>query len=324
MMQRSFYFISMILALTAAAPRLGASSTFVYVDGAGNSGDDYLFTYSGGTLLNTAGSPSPADLTAGQIAVSPNGNLYIVASSASGGFGIDEFNSAGQYVGQYMAPTNSLVNPVGLAWGPDGNLYIADESTGAVYSFDGTNLNQVIAAGPLSDPVGLTFGPNGDLYIANVGSSTVYQWDGTNLTQFTPVGVESGEAINDLVFGPDGNLYVTGTGNGDILEFNGTTGSFIGDYGNSASSPIDQPTGLAFAPDGSLYVADAGGVEVFDPSGNFVDQLIMDSSSPGPMDTSEFLTVDSVTPEPATYGMVMIGIAGLGIFRLRLSRKRRA
>jgi WD40 repeat protein len=299
---------------------LPAQATTVFVDGTGADGNNYLFTYSGGTLVNQSG---PATMgTPGQIAIGPNGNLYIPDQDPFNGPGIDEFNGqTGQYMGQYLASSfsNGLTAPVGAVWGPDGKLYIADQGSGGqsyIDSFDGSTLTPVIAVpNALDDPVGMTFGPDGKLYIAD-GQSVVYQWDGSNLTQFTPTGVEGGGAISGLAFGPDGNLYVTGVINGDVLEFNGSTGAFIGDYGNT-SSVLVQPIDLTFASDGSLYVTDGLGVEVFDSSGDFVSQLVQADSDPGDLSNPMFLAF--ATPEPSASLMVAAGLFALLLFRRKLS-----
>jgi len=190
--------------------------------------------------------------------------------------------------------------------GSGGNSYLA--------VYDGTTLTQLTPLpNALDSSSGIAFGPNGDVYIAD-GSGQVYQWDGTNLTAFTAPGIEHGQTITDLAFGPGGNLYVTGTGLGDILVYNGTTGTFIGDYGNTAAV-LGQPIGLAFGPDGSLYVADSKGIEQFDPSGDFVQTLIAADSNPGDLSNAQFLAF--AVPEPGASLMCAFGLLALLFFRAR-------
>ena len=318
LMARQLFYALFFVLLCAGSIQPMRAGSLLFVDGSGSNqvgNNDFLFTYNGSTLVNTS-TNSPFMGNPGQIAVGADGNLYIPEQDIGNGSGIDIFSGTnGQFIGQYLASSfsNGLsFAPTGLAWGPDGKLYIGDSSGDFVSSYDGTTVSQAIGPNAgLFAPEGMTFGPGGFLYVANANSGVISRWDGTTLiSSFTSV-VDHGGAFFDVTVGIDGNLYVTDTTNSVVQVFRASDGTYLGHFGNTGTVLV-QPTGLAFAPNGDLYVTDANGVQVFNNTGNFVNQLIQFDSNPGDQSMGQFLALSSTVPEPSAFLLSVLGLLGIG------------
>jgi hypothetical protein len=107
-----------------------------------------------------------------------------------------------------------------------------------------------------------------------------------------------------------------------VLRYDGATGAFLGNFVETGSGGLGEPTGLDFGSDGDLYVADGSSLKVlrYDGStGDFVG-VAGDISWPGANMVPKFLVAVPI-PEPSTYALMLVGLAAGSIFRKMRSRK---
>ncbi|HTB11249.1 MAG TPA: NHL repeat-containing protein [Bryobacteraceae bacterium] len=280
----------------------------------GNGSVNYFDATTGAFILKAA-APGNSMSLPGQMAIGPNGNLYV----ADGAGVIDVFNSTtGAFLNQFGSGTLSA--PSGLAFSSSGNLYVSDSTggNGFIDEFDaaGDFLGQTIApGGALEFPNALTFGPDGNLYIADENSGNIYQYNLT--TMALSVFASDSSANVNLVFGPNGELYVMSALNSGTVEvFNGTTGAFIGAFGNTGTALGADALGMAFGADGNMYVADSNGVDVVNGTtgnvtGNFIGVDGVNVVNP------TFLTFQLAVPEPSTFLLGALGLIALASGRRR-------
>jgi DNA-binding beta-propeller fold protein YncE len=86
------------------------------------------------------------------LAFDQNGNLYVADKTLSV---VDEFSSAGVFLGTFVPTSSSLVQPMGLAFGPDSKLYIANG--GQISQADGSTVQQLISYPLVTSPDYLAF-----------------------------------------------------------------------------------------------------------------------------------------------------------------------
>ncbi len=131
-----------------------------------------------GDVLNQTGGPQQ---TIGQgqptdVAMSPNGDLYIVEAQNGLIWRVSPSGSAMRWQG--TTPASTLDGPH-LAWGPDNLLYVTDPEAFRVVLYDanGKAIGQfgTQGDGPVQfrKPVGLTVGPDGKIYVADSSACRV-------------------------------------------------------------------------------------------------------------------------------------------------------
>jgi GT2 family glycosyltransferase/DNA-binding beta-propeller fold protein YncE len=192
---------------------------------------------------------------AGDIALAPNGDLYIAdpehnricrvtRSTATmvtiAGSGVAGFDGDGE-----PAERASLNGPSALAVAPNGDVYVADTLNNRIRVIErATRLIRTVAgdggAANLNRPAGLAVAANGDLYVADTGNNRVLR-------------------------------ITAGAGDVSTVAGDGTFGAG-GDGGPAIRASLAAPMGLALAQrDGRLviYVADSlnGRVRVVEPGG---------------------------------------------------------
>jgi sugar lactone lactonase YvrE len=230
--------------------------------------------------------------------------------------------------------------PTGIAFGPDGNLYVANMGSGGqsyISRYSGTTgalIDQFVAPGVgppggLFDPAGIVFGPDHNLYVSDTSNGQIDEFNGTTAayTLFVKAGNPPSplSGPEGLAFGPDGNLYVADVVQSSVYRYNGTTGAYINQFVPSLGNPQVQPIGLAFGPDGNLYLANGGpdGVDQFDGTTGTFSSTFVPNGFNG-LSNPQFLVFSPAAagvPEPATFGLIGLGLAVFGFEWHRRGRK---
>lgn len=268
--------------------------------------------------------------------------------------GVDRYSNDGAFLGNVVAPgAGGLGQAQGVAIASNGDLLVGDFTNGNILRFNSAGVFQgVFASDPdIDTPFDVVFGPDGKLYVASAGpTSNIAQVDpvtGAVLNgSFTSGNVTPIGGPQYLEFGP--SLAVTDIA-GHLFLFNPATGTHIANIG-----PLDNPEGVAFNQAGDLFVAQrisnnvlrfpsgGGPAEIVIPMGAFdgapadiefgpngllyvsADKIyrfdvsgpagvLVDSFGTG----GEFLVFSNPVPEPGTYVMALVALAGLGVRRFR-------
>jgi streptogramin lyase len=221
----------------------GPNGNLYVADGAGAVD---VFNPTTGAYLSQFGSSQL--VTPSGLVFTSSGDLYVSDSSDGNGF-VDEFDAAGNYLGQIIAPgADGLSFPNALTIGPDGNLYMADEGNGNIYKYNLTTLVLSVFATDASAALNLLFGPDDNLYVmSSSNGGTVDVFSGTTgifISAFGDTSTALGSGSLGMAFGSDGNLYVADSNGVDIV--NGTTGNVTGNFIPVNGVTVVNPTFLSF------------------------------------------------------------------------------
>ncbi|MFG0315926.1 MAG: hypothetical protein ACF8XB_01535, partial [Planctomycetota bacterium JB042] len=170
-------------------------------------------------------------------------------------------------------------------------LLIPDSTNDVVSMFDpmnGTYLGDLInGAGTFSTPINAVLGPDGNIYVSDQVADSVFVYDTSGA--FLSVYADSSDGLNNIrgIDFRGNNLFVT-SGDDYVAEFAGPHNR-LPDYINDATDTFD----VTFLPDGSCVTAfingTPDGVRYYDPSGTFVAQI-------NSGDFPEQVSIDSVLP----------------------------
>lgn len=234
----------------------------------------------------------PAGYGIGPVAVGPDGNVYalddrpIVSVLRPDGTVIRQWGRAGNGPGEINSQWTYH-----MAIAADGTVYISD-TTGSdlttdpsrvqAFSSSGTYLRGwgSFGSGPgqFEDISGLAIAPDGNVVTIDARRSVVsiFKPDGTFVSQFGQPGTAADKIGNTgpVLVAPDGtieNLDIDGS----RIQRWATGGAFLGVWGTLGIGPgqfIDLRD-AAVAPDGRLYVLDSRRIQVFDGTGEPVEEL---------------------------------------------------
>jgi peptidylamidoglycolate lyase len=140
-------------------------------------------------------------------------------------------------------------------------------------------------AGRFIMPHGLTVDASNNIWVTDVGLHQVMKFthEGKLLMTLGVAGVPGDDSSHfnrptDIAVAPDGSIYVSdGYRNSRVVKF-APDGQFLLQWGRKGSgeSEFDVPHGICLDDNGNVFVADRKNcrVEVFDPQGRFLRQLI--------------------------------------------------
>lgn len=207
--------------------------------------------------------------TPAQIAVAPNGDLYL---ADRGNDRISVFAGDGTFLRSFGE--GELFEPSDVAL-DGGRALVADTGHNrvAVFSILGGFLDAFGCACGLLEPRGLTVDSSSfasTVYVADTGNNRVASFTSTG----SPLSsIESVPSPRDVIVG-SGNLYVADFDNERIDVFS-KAGAFIDSFGDAGTGPgeLSGPVALASDAAGGVYVADQTAQRLvhFDAAGSFLD-----------------------------------------------------
>jgi hypothetical protein len=242
---------------------LGGGDQVESVTPNGPTGSDLLFGRSCTGSSNLFGS-------ADDIAVAPNGNLYVY-DYGSGDSCIQEFDQNGNFLTSW-----SVSSTGGIAVAPNGNVYTVSLNQVNEFTSTGTPVTQWGSSGSgngqFSNATKLAVAQNGNIYVSDNGNNRVQEFTSTGsyVAQWATSNDPSGIAVDSNNY-----VYVANNSSNNIQQFtnNGSLMATITLPYNDAEG--NYPVAVAAGAGGFLYVADSGYDATSDSQWNFVDQLEM-------------------------------------------------
>jgi predicted membrane-bound mannosyltransferase/DNA-binding beta-propeller fold protein YncE len=226
--------------IAAQVWNLGASPTFteeLLADPYENKG----ITLSADQVIGVKGSESGQFLQPRNVAVAPDGSLYV---ADSGNHRIQHLTTDGQVLQIWGRFADSAVTPGGA---PLGTFY---------------------------EPWGIAVDGEGFVYVADTWNHRIQKFSaqGDFILQWGYFGQgETSTAFwgpRDIAIDKEGRVYVTDTGNKRIVIFD-SEGNFISEFGSPGllAGQFDEPVGIALDTEGNIYIADTWNqrIQVFSP-----------------------------------------------------------
>jgi glucose/arabinose dehydrogenase len=268
--------------------------------------------YDGASYAPLAHFPIHAPLaSAGAMAFSPAGDLFVTTSGAGNGAILRYSGSDGSYLGVFVSGVG-LGQPADLAFGPDGHLYVSTHSDGRIFRYDGATGALLGSFGPHALPTHPEYGP----YL-NTGSLVFTDLPGpipgvTRRIDAEGDGVHPIDAAIGLSVAPDGTAVVASMETDDVFRVapDGTRTRILTAAGDGAGALLDRPVATAVAPDGSVFVAGSYSHSVFrvDPQG--VVTRILAGGIWLPLDVAVDLAGNVYVPSHGTDSVVRVAPDG--------------
>lgn len=252
------------------------------------------------TALGQRGSAEGMFETPRNVAVGPDGTIYV---ADSGNNRIQRFSEDGTFL---------------TAWGHVCKMYENQQGCQAV---DG--------AGGFYDPWGLAVDADGFVYVADTWNHRVQKFtaDGEFVTMWGVYGTTEEATTSpglfwgprDVAIDPQGLIYVSDTGNKRVQAFT-ADGEPVDQWGGRGATDgrFDEPVGIAVASDGQTYVADTWNqrIQVFDASHRYVRKWSINSWIGQSLENKPYLAVDEMGRVYATdpEGYRILVFAGDGTF----------
>ncbi|HEY5157274.1 MAG TPA: flippase activity-associated protein Agl23 [Anaerolineales bacterium] len=232
------------------------------------------------SVLGSAGSATGQFQAPREIAVAPDGSLYVADSLNDriqhlrpDGTVLQAWGTRAD-LSQGAAPGGTFNEPWGVAVAPDGSVYVADTWNYRIQKFsaDGKFL-LMWGTGPAQGkdqfygPRGLAVDSLGRVFVADTGNKRIVIYDGSGnyLGEFGTPGMQLGQLDEpvDIALDPAGNVYVTDTWNMRVQVF--TPDATGLDYRATAEWPVAGWYGNGLDNKPFITVDASGTVSVTDP-----------------------------------------------------------
>ncbi len=293
----------------------------------------------------------------GGIASASTGNLFV---ADVGNSRIDEFDSAGSYVGvigTFGHGNGQLAGAFGVTTDPVGNVWVADSANNRIQEFasNGSYLNQFgsfgVGAGQLVSPHGIAIDSLGNVWVADTFNDRIEEFTngGAFIRAVGEFGMGDGQFLRagGVAIDSFGHLWAVDSGNSRIQEFT-SGGAFITQFGafGQGDGQLNGPGGIAIDSSGNVWVADSGNgrIEEFSSTGAYLSQFstpVLVINNVGSFSHPVNLAIDShdniwvtdnilniveefsLVPEPSTLALAALGfmaLAGWSLKRCRVSQ----
>lgn len=214
------------------------------------------------------------------LAVSPEGNVYVVTQDTTVGASgnvLRKYDPAGTLVKTWRTTFAEQPAAAGdVAVSADGKVFLADREDQMVRVFD--QQLTPITSFPATNPMHIAFTQSGEILVADWENSKIYRFDENYALVGTwgDYGTGPGQIQHPKAIIVDnlGQLWVAETGTNRVQTFD-SSGTFIRQWGIPCETDgqFDFPSDVLHHPDtGLVYVADAGNyrIQVFTKEGAFL------------------------------------------------------
>jgi len=260
--------------------------------------------------------------TTGNVYVANNGTTAALINSVS------VFDTNGTFLTSFGG--SHLNAPTGLALDPTGNVYVAN-ADGSIAKYDAAGAFITSVSTNLASPYGMVVAGT-TLYVADQVGNKVEKFDITTLAdQGTFVSGAAVDGPSGLAIGPNGNLFVTNFSTAAVTPVDTITeytlgGTFIGTYANSFTiASMAGPIGILFgSTSNQAYVVNNidGNISLIGPpgAGFGTDNGILASGLGGAAFIAPHVRP---VPEPASIGLISLGLAGSLLYTRRRKTTRK-
>ena len=315
---RLFALAAVLLAL--APGRAAADPPVIFVSSANGgtpNGDVPAFSATGATATNYT-TPSSFQNPQGLAYDPANNTLYVADNGTSKIRTFNVTTGAETTASTGFTSATGLSSPYGLAYS-GGMLYAANSSANTVTAYNAANGAQITSfTSPtgLSHPFGLAVSGT-MLYVASEQGNTITAFNlAMGTTTFTINDPNTPTAV--ALYGND--LFVSNLGNITVSEYDATTGNVIN---ASFAANTSGAYGLAILGNLLLVASDEtkGGVDAYGIPAMATTGNMPTSITPGFITNLNQPFFIAVVPEPSTWALLGVGIAGLGVVTLRQRRR---
>jgi sugar lactone lactonase YvrE len=328
------------LLLACGVHPAGAVQVYVYTaDNGKDNGSVFKIAPDGTKTVIATGFAQPVG-----IAIGPNGNVFVGESAAQDVIQIAPDGTKSFYSGtnpQGSVPGLSSAytyDPRGLLFDPSGTLYVNTSQTAFNANNQNNYVNKIAPGGGAGTSAVTQFAVIGTGGAGLAMDSQHNLWAATRfgpmdagystITRIAPNGTATlftnalPPVLQGLAFDASGNLWASNAGSGEISYF-ANVGGALSTTPTSFLTGLANLRNLAFASNGDLYATIDNNLVKFQATGGVLSPTqIVIATNISSVSYTNYIALQEVAdiPEPASFALLSLGLAGLAAGRFAARR----